>query len=78
MSIIGPRPALWNQDDLVKEREKYNANSIMPGLTGLAQIHGRDELEISEKAKLDGIYVKNLCAGGWKAVLQDIKCFLEQ
>ncbi len=75
MSIIGPRPALWNQDDLVKEREKYSANSIMPGLTGLAQIHGRDELEISEKAKLDGIYVKNLCAGGWKAVLQDIKCF---
>ena len=54
MSIIGPRPALWNQYDLIEEREKYGANDILPGLTGWAQIHGRDELEIPEKAKLDG------------------------
>ena len=60
MSIIGPRPALWNQDDLVKERDKYHANDIRPGLTGLAQISGRDELEIPVKAKLDGEYTKNI------------------
>ena len=54
MSIVGPRPALWNQEDLILERDKYGANNIRPGLTGLAQINGRDELEISEKAKLDG------------------------
>ena len=60
MSIIGPRPALWNQDDLVAQRDKYGANSIKPGLTGLAQISGRDELEITEKARLDGEYVKNM------------------
>lgn len=53
MSIIGPRPALWNQDDLYEEREKYGANSVVPGLTGWAQINGRDELEIDVKAKLD-------------------------
>lgn len=58
MSIIGPRPALWNQDVLVAERDKYGANDIKPGLTGWAQINGRDELEIVEKAKLDGEYVK--------------------
>ncbi len=58
MSIIGPRPALWNQDLLTAERDKYGANDIKPGLTGLAQIKGRDELEIPEKAKLDGEYVK--------------------
>lgn len=58
MSIVGPRPALWNQYDLIAERDKYNANSIRPGLTGLAQISGRDELEISEKARLDGVYMK--------------------
>ena len=58
MSIIGPRPALWNQDDLVAERDKYGANDIKPGLTGWAQINGRDELEIEEKARLDGEYVK--------------------
>ena len=52
MSIIGPRPALWNQDDLYEEREKYGANSVVPGLTGWAQINGRDELEIDVKAKL--------------------------
>lgn len=59
MSFVGPRPALWNQYDLIKKRDRYNANNIMPGLTGWAQIHGRDELEIEEKAKLDGIYAKN-------------------
>lgn len=60
MSIIGPRPALWNQDVLVAERDKYNANDVKPGLTGWAQINGRDELEIPDKAKLDGDYVKKL------------------
>lgn len=57
MSIVGPRPALWNQYDLIDERDKYGANDVRPGLTGWAQINGRDELEISEKAKLDGEYV---------------------
>lgn len=76
MSIIGPRPALWNQEDLVAEREKYGANDIMPGLTGWAQINGRDELEIPVKAKLDGDYAKGLSSGGIKAFLQDIRCFL--
>ena len=57
MSIVGPRPALWNQYDLIAERDKYGANDIRPGLTGWAQINGRDELEISEKAKFDGEYV---------------------
>ncbi len=60
MAIIGPRPALWNQDDLVAEREKYGANDILPGLTGLAQISGRDELPISVKAKYDGEYVEKM------------------
>lgn len=60
MSIIGPRPALWNQEDLIAERDKYKANDVRPGLTGLAQISGRDELEIPVKAKLDGVYVKNI------------------
>ena len=58
MAIVGPRPALWNQEDLISERDKYNANDIRPGLTGWAQINGRDELEIPEKAKLDGEYVR--------------------
>lgn len=70
MSIIGPRPALWNQDDLIAERDKYNANSVTPGLTGWAQINGRDELEIPIKAKLDGEYVKKMSLG------MDVKCFL--
>ena len=70
MSIIGPRPALWNQDDLIAERDKYSANDIVPGLTGWAQINGRDELEIPVKAKLDGEYVKNM------GILMDIKCFV--
>ena len=69
MSVVGPRPALWNQDVLVSERDKYNANDVKPGLTGLAQINGRDELELADKAKLDGTYAKNL---NFK---MDIKCF---
>lgn len=70
MSIIGPRPGLWNQDVLTAERDKYGANDVRPGLTGWAQINGRDELEIPEKAKLDGEYVKNM------GLAMDIKCFL--
>jgi O-antigen biosynthesis protein WbqP len=69
MSIVGPRPALWNQYDLIAERDKYGANDIRPGLTGWAQINGRDELPICEKAKLDGEYVRNLSLG------MDLKCF---
>lgn len=69
MSVIGPRPGLWNQDLLTAERDKYGANDIKPGLTGWAQINGRDELEIPVKAKLDGDYTKNL---GFK---MDMKCF---
>ena len=69
MSIIGPRPALWNQYDLIEERDKYGANNIRPGLTGWAQINGRDELEIPVKAKLDGEYVKRM------SLFFDIKCF---
>lgn len=69
MSIIGPRPALWNQDDLIAERDKYGANDVMPGLTGWAQINGRDELEIPVKAKLDGEYVKRM------SFVFDCKCF---
>ena len=63
MSIIGPRPALWNQYDLIEERDKYGANDITPGLTGWAQINGRDELEIEEKARLDGAYAQNISFG---------------
>ena len=69
MSIIGPRPALWNQDDLIAERDKYQANNVRPGLTGWAQINGRDELEIPVKARLDGEYVKRI------SFLFDLKCF---
>lgn len=69
MSIIGPRPALWNQDDLIAERDKYGANDVVPGLTGWAQINGRDELEIPVKAKLDGEYVEKL------GFAMDVKCF---
>lgn len=60
MSIVGPRPALWNQYDLIQERDKYGANDIYPGLTGWAQVNGRDELAIDVKAKLDGDYVKKM------------------
>ena len=76
MSIIGPRPALWNQYDLIAERDKYGANDIRPGLTGLAQISGRDEPEIPIKAKLDGEYVATLNSGGFKGFAMDIKCFV--
>ena len=70
MAIIGPRPALWNQFDLIAERDKYGANDIRPGLTGWAQINGRDALEIDVKARLDGEYVQRLSFGF------DVKCFL--
>jgi len=60
MAIVGPRPALWNQDDLIAEREKYHANDVLPGLTGWAQINGRDELPIEVKAKLDGEYIQKM------------------
>ncbi|HEL1986666.1 TPA: sugar transferase [Streptococcus suis] len=69
MAIVGPRPALWNQYDLIEERDKYRANDIRPGLTGWAQINGRDELEIEDKARLDGYYVQNRSFG------LDVKCF---
>ena len=69
MAIIGPRPALWNQYDLIEERDKYHANDVRPGLTGWAQINGRDELEIDVKARLDGEYVKRI------SFLFDLKCF---
>ena len=75
MSIIGPRPALWNQDDLIAERDKYGANDVKPGLTGWAQINGRDELEIPVKAKLDGEYTAALNAGKFKGFAMDMKCF---
>lgn len=70
MSIVGPRPGLWNQDLLTAERDKYNANDVCPGLTGWAQINGRDELEIPIKAKYDGEYCNNI------SFLMDVKCFL--
>ena len=69
MSIVGPRPALWNQYDLLEERDKYGANDVTPGLTGWAQVNGRDELEIPVKAKLDGEYVARLSFG------MDLRCF---
>lgn len=75
LSAIGPRPALWSQEDLIAEREKYGANDIKPGITGWAQINGRDELEIAEKAKLDGEYAAALNAGKGKGFAMDIKCF---
>ena len=69
MAIVGPRPALWNQYDLIAERDKYGANDIRPGLTGWAQINGRDELEIPEKARLDGEYVEKM------GLVMDLRCF---
>lgn len=69
MAVIGPRPALWNQEDLIEERDKYGANDIRPGLTGWAQINGRDELEIDYKAQLDGYYVER------ESFIMDVKCF---
>lgn len=70
MAVIGPRPALWNQYDLIEERDKYQANDIRPGLTGLAQISGRDELAIPVKAKIDGDYAQNI------SFMMDLKCFI--
>lgn len=70
MSIIGPRPALWNQYDLIEERDKYGANDVPVGLTGWAQINGRDELEIDVKARLDGEYVKQI------GFVMDVRCFV--
>lgn len=69
MAVVGPRPALWNQYDLIEERDKYGANDVRPGLTGWAQINGRDELEIPIKAKLDGDYVRKM------GFLMDCRCF---
>lgn len=71
MSLIGPRPALWNQYDLIEARELYGANDVLPGLTGWAQVNGRDELEIEEKARLDGYYVQNM------SPLLDLRCFFK-
>ena len=71
MSIIGPRPALWNQYDLIEERDKYHANDVKPGLSGWAQVNGRDELPIPQKAALDGYYVQNI------TLWQDIKIFFK-
>lgn len=76
ISLIGPRPALWNQYDLLEERDRYGANDVRPGLTGWAQINGRDELEIPEKARLDGEYVAALKRGGWTAFVMDMRCFI--
>jgi len=70
MSIIGPRPCLWNQYDLIKERDKYSANNVSPGLTGWAQINGRDELPIEVKARKDGVYVRKMSWG------MDFRCFI--
>lgn len=75
LSIVGPRPALWSQEDLVAEREKYGANDLKPGITGWAQINGRDELEIDVKAKFDGEYAAALNAGKFKGFAMDVKCF---
>lgn len=71
MSIVGPRPALWNQDDLIAERDKYHANDVLPGLTGWAQVNGRDELPIPVKAKLDGEYIEKM------SLWFDIKIFFK-
>ncbi len=70
MAVVGPRPALWNQFDLIAERDRYGANDVRPGLTGWAQINGRDELEIPVKAALDGEYVKKM------GPVMDLRCFL--
>lgn len=75
MSVIGPRPSLWNQDWLTACRDEYGVNDIKPGLTGWAQINGRDELEIPVKAKLDGEYTQKLIVGGMKAFFFDCRCF---
>lgn len=76
LSFVGPRPALWNQTELWQEREKYGANDVLPGITGWAQINGRDELEIPVKAKFDGEYAAALNSGCFKGLLMDVRCFL--
>ena len=75
MALIGPRCALWNQDDLVEARDRYEANDIRPGLTGWAQINGRDTLTIEDKAKFDGIYAAELKKSSSAGVKMDLKCF---
>jgi len=76
MSVVGPRPALYNQLDLMQERDKYGANEVKPGLTGWAQINGRDGLSIDVKAKFDGEYTEKLNRGGFAAFSMDCKCFV--
>lgn len=76
ITIIGPRPALWNEKDLIIERDRYGVNNVKPGLTGWAQINGRDELPIDIKARFDGEYVEKLNYGGFVAFFMDCKCFL--
>ena len=76
MSLIGPRPALWNQEDLITAREALGANDVRPGLTGLAQVSGRDELGIAEKARLDGVYAQALKQGGFRGFAMDARCFI--
>lgn len=75
MSFVGPRPALWNQEDLILGRDENGSNACVPGLTGLAQISGRDELELDEKLRFDGIYADAAKKGGFTAFFMDIKCF---
>ncbi len=76
MSLIGPRPALWNQEDLIAARDEGGANDVRPGLTGLAQISGRDEVSIPEKARLDGVYARSLKQGHFHGFSMDVRCFL--
>lgn len=75
LSIVGPRPALWSQYDLIEEREKYGANDVRPGITGWAQVNGRDELEIPVKAKFDGEYTAALNGGFLRGFFMDVRCF---
>ena len=75
MSLVGPRPALWNQEDLIAAREASRANDVKPGLTGLSQINGRDELNTTEKARLDGVYARALRQGHFRGFLMDVRCF---
>ena len=77
ISCIGPRPGLWNQVDLWEEREKYGANNVKPGITGWAQVNGRDELDIPVKARFDGEYAQMLNTGKFKGLVMDIKCLFK-
>ncbi len=76
MAVIGPRPALYNQADLMEERSKYDANTVVPGLTGWAQVNGRDELSIAKKSYFDGEYTKKMKEGGMHAFAMDVLCFI--